>query len=224
MSVPATAGFLDERSAQVAAPAVQVAAAPASPRPALKGFGPAWASQLQASAKRVPLHIALRILRPPSESPEIVLDQGLKDLEVTWGAGASRLDVLSEFASANHLIMTLEGNRLVVVKNEAAAVAARQALASVFAVTTADRSVREVLARWARGAGWAHEPSHWTLDRDHPIQGAAGPEIFGTDFKTAARKLLSSTELTDRPVQPCFYLNKVVRVIPRAELCDRTQP
>lgn len=219
MSAPATAGFLDERS-----PSAQGAAANGSPRSALRGFGPAWAGQLQASAKNVPLHIALRILRPSSESPEIVIPEGLRDLGVTWSAGASRLDVLGEFATGNHLFMSLEGNRLVVTKNEAAALAARQALTSVFAVTTADRSVREVLARWARSAGWTHEPMHWTLDRDHPIQGDAGPEIFGADFKAASRKLLSSTELTDRPVQPCFYMNKVVRVIPRAELCDRTQP
>lgn len=91
-----------------------------------------------------------------------------------------------------------------------------------FAVTSADRSVREALSRWAKAAGWSHEPAHWALDRDFPIAAAAGPEIFGLDFKGAVRILLSSTDLTDRPVQPCFYTNHVVRVIPKAELCDKT--
>jgi len=91
-----------------------------------------------------------------------------------------------------------------------------------FAVSPADRSIREALSRWARAAGWVHEHAHWAVDKDFPVASGAGPEIFGPDFKGAVRVLLSSTELTDRPVQPCFYTNNVVRVIPRAELCDRT--
>lgn len=94
--------------------------------------------------------------------------------------------------------------------------------AAGFAVSPADRSIREALARWSRDSGWVHEPIHWTLDRDFPVAAAAGPELFGGEFKTAVRVLLSSTELTDRPVQPCFYTNRVVRVIPKAELCDKT--
>jgi hypothetical protein len=105
----------------------------------------------------------------------------------------------------------------------AAALVAIAAPAATFDVRAGDRSVREVLTRWAIGAGWLFEPQHWTLDKDHPIQGTAGADVFGGEFKTAVRRLLSSTELTDRPVQPCFYVNHVVRVIPKAELCDRTQ-
>ncbi|MEJ8837668.1 toxin co-regulated pilus biosynthesis Q family protein [Ramlibacter sp. AN1133] len=95
--------------------------------------------------------------------------------------------------------------------------------AIAFDVAGSDRSVREVLTRWARAAGWSHEPAHWTLDKDFPVEGTAGAEVFGADFKEAARRLLASTELTDRPVQPCFYTNRVVRVIPKAGLCDKTQ-
>lgn len=105
---------------------------------------------------------------------------------------------------------------------QAAGLAAAPA-AAVFEVKLKDRSLREVLARWARDAGWVHEPSHWTIDRDFPVEGAAGADVFGPDFKVAVRRLLASTELTDRPVQPCFYTNHVVRVIPKAELCDKTQ-
>jgi hypothetical protein len=221
-SSPAVAGFLDERSSAARS---TVASTPAEPE-VLSGFGQAWSGKLEASAQSVPLHLALRILRPASEVVEVLLPQDLSDLSVSWSAGAQRLAVLRDVATSNHLRMQLDGGKLTVRRSEAAAVAARPAPAPApaFEVTTGDRSVREVLARWARTAGWTHEPIHWALDRDHPIQGAAGAELFGGDFRSATRKLLASTELTDRPVQPCFYLNKVVRVIPRAELCDRTQP
>jgi hypothetical protein len=226
MSGSAMAGFLDERSPAARPPAARTAVEPA----VLSGFGQAWSGQLQASAQNVPLHLALRILRPASEVVEILIPQDLMDISVTWPAEADRLTVLREVATRNHLLMKLDDGKLTVVKSQAAAAAGKPAPApapaptQTFEVTAGDRSVREVLARWARTAGWTHEPVHWALDRDHPIQGAAGAELFGADFRSATRKLLSSTELTDRPVQPCFYLNKVVRVIPRAELCDRTQP
>lgn len=97
-----------------------------------------------------------------------------------------------------------------------------QAKTPVFDVRPNDQTIRDVLIRWSGYAGWVHKPEHWTLDRDFPIAGPADASMFGTDFKQATRKLLSSTELTDRPVQPCFYTNRVLRVIPKAELCDKT--
>jgi hypothetical protein len=127
----------------------------------------------------------------------------------------------AEFVDERTAVPDLAGSRAV---TEVVATAAPAAPAPPrFDVTADDRSVREVLARWARGANWTHQPQHWTLDKDHPIQGTAAPDVFGPEFKTAVRRLLSSTELTDRPVQPCFYVNNVVRVIPKSELCDRTQ-
>lgn len=92
----------------------------------------------------------------------------------------------------------------------------------VFEVTAKDVTVRDVLVRWSMAAGWTHSASHWTINRDFPIAGTADASVFGADFKEATRRLLSSTELTDRPVQPCFYTNKILRVVPKAELCDRT--
>lgn len=90
-----------------------------------------------------------------------------------------------------------------------------------FEVKASDRVLRETLGRWAKDAGWTHTAVHWALDRDHPIEAVADASQFGTDFKTAVRKLLATTENTDRPVQPCFYSNHVLRVIPKAEFCDR---
>ncbi len=90
-----------------------------------------------------------------------------------------------------------------------------------FDVRATDKTVREVLARWSQLAGWVHNADHWTLDRDLPVVGTADANVFGEDFRDAARLLLESTELTDRPAQPCFYSNRVLRVIPTSELCNR---
>jgi len=82
-----------------------------------------------------------------------------------------------------------------------------------------DATLRAVLARWAAEAGWSFEPQHWAVDADIPLAGSAD---FPADFKAAVRGLLASTELADRPVQPCFYANKVLRVVPFAQACDRS--
>lgn len=90
--------------------------------------------------------------------------------------------------------------------------------ASLFTISRKDRTIREALVAWAKRAGWTHEPEHWTLSFDLPVLSSAD---LGADFKTAVRALLSSTELTSTPLQPCFYSNNVLRVVPKAELCDK---
>lgn len=89
-----------------------------------------------------------------------------------------------------------------------------------FQVTPADGNVRRALARWAGLAGWTFEAEHWAVDVDIPLAGSAA---FGDAFRPAVRSLLAATELGDRPVQPCFYANQVLRVVPLAQRCDRTQ-
>lgn len=71
---------------------------------------------------------------------------------------------------------------------------------------------------WSKRAGWTHDPEHWTVPFDLPVLSSAD---LGTDFKGAVRSLLASTDLTNMPLQPCFYSNNVLRVVPKAELCDR---
>ncbi|HYG42756.1 MAG TPA: TcpQ domain-containing protein [Bordetella sp.] len=82
-----------------------------------------------------------------------------------------------------------------------------------------DTTLRAVLARWAAEAGWSFEPQHWAVDADIPLAGSAE---FPVDFKSAVRALLASSELADRPVQPCFYTNQVLRVVPLTQACDRS--
>lgn len=93
--------------------------------------------------------------------------------------------------------------------------------AQAYEATPADRTMREALRRWARSAGWTFEDEHWAVDVDIPLAGAAS---LGSDFRTAVRELVASTELSPRPLQPCFYSNRVLRIIPYAESCDRTTP
>jgi hypothetical protein len=89
-----------------------------------------------------------------------------------------------------------------------------------YAVSLADQNFRKVLKRWTNASGWMFEPEHWGVHRDIPV---SGNDAVMTDFKTAVRRLLKSTLLTELPVQPCFYSNKVLRVIPVSELCARTE-
>lgn len=102
---------------------------------------------------------------------------------------------------------------------EAPAVPAVSApVAQPFTVSRSDKTIREALVAWSRRAGWTHDTEHWTVPFDLPVLSSAD---LGTDFKGAVRALLASTDLTNMPLQPCFYSNKVLRVVPKAELCDR---
>ncbi len=87
-----------------------------------------------------------------------------------------------------------------------------------FDVGPADITMRQAIERWASIAGWTFSSEHWAVDVDIPLVGEAG---FQTDFKSAVRELLAATEMGDRPLQPCFYSNRVVRVVPYAQPCDR---
>ncbi|EHK64857.1 TcpQ domain-containing protein [Achromobacter arsenitoxydans] len=92
------------------------------------------------------------------------------------------------------------------------------AQASLYRAAPPDATLRAVLARWAIAAGWTFQPQHWAVDVDIPLSASAE---FSGDFKSAVRELLGSTELADRPLQPCFYGNRVLRVVPLAQSCSR---
>ena len=88
-----------------------------------------------------------------------------------------------------------------------------------YEVSPVDQNLRVALARWAQSAGWTFDTEHWAVDADIPIVGSAS---FQPKFKLAVQELVASTELADRPLQPCFYSNKVLRIVPYAQSCDRT--
>lgn len=88
----------------------------------------------------------------------------------------------------------------------------------IWKVSPVDRTIREALKSWAKTAGWSFEPEHWAVNVDIPITAQAS---FSGDFKSATRQLIGTTELSATPLQPCFYSNRVVRVVPINEMCDR---
>jgi hypothetical protein len=88
-----------------------------------------------------------------------------------------------------------------------------------FAVSHSDLHLRQALSRWAGLSGWRFEPEHWAVDIDIPLSASAR---FSDDFVSSVQALVASTELSDRPLQPCFYSNQVLRIVPVAEPCDRT--
>lgn len=87
-----------------------------------------------------------------------------------------------------------------------------------YSVSPADQTIRQALERWAREAGWSFSAEHWAVEVDIPLVGQAS---FDADFQAAVRALLEATEMGDRPLQPCFYSNRVLRVVPYAQPCDR---
>ena len=95
------------------------------------------------------------------------------------------------------------------------------AIPNIFKVSPANGTMRETLVQWARAAQWDFGPEHWAVDVDIPIVGSAQ---FKTPFEEAVRALVASSELGDRPLQPCFYSNRVLRVVPFAQPCDRARP
>lgn len=88
-----------------------------------------------------------------------------------------------------------------------------------FTVSHTDLHLRQALIRWAGLSGWRFESEHWAVDVDIPLSASAK---FSDDFVSSVQALLASTELSDRPLQPCFYSNQVLRIVPVAEPCDRT--
>lgn len=88
----------------------------------------------------------------------------------------------------------------------------------VWFVSSKDRTIREALKSWSNIASWTFEPEHWAVSVDIPITAGAP---FSGDFKTAVRQLIATTELGDTPLQPCFYTNRVVRVVPINQVCDQ---
>jgi len=88
----------------------------------------------------------------------------------------------------------------------------------IWEVSLADQTIRKTIEKWAASSGWIFNLEHWAVERDLPV---AAQTAFQGDFRGAVRSLLASTELTDLPLQPCFYNNSVLRVVHRAEMCDR---
>ncbi len=87
-----------------------------------------------------------------------------------------------------------------------------------WSVSPGDGNYRLLIEKWARDAGWTMAP--WEPDQDVQIEGA---DAFTGDFKTAVRRVLAATEMTDYSLKPCFYSNNLVRVVKLTTKCDPTK-
>lgn len=78
----------------------------------------------------------------------------------------------------------------------------------------ADNNMRQLIQRWSATVGWSLV---WGVDKDIPLD--SSDQVTG-DFKTAVRRLLASTSLSDITLKPCFYTNSVVRVVRETAKCN----
>ncbi len=149
-------------------------------------------------------------------------------VQVATTAPASRQQALASAvqvaAQASVPSLPVQAVAAASVPQTAAAVAAVAAVATepakpapTFSVRQRE-SIRETLARWSQDAGWTHLPEHYTVDFDIQILGSVEPY---TDFRAGVRALLATTSMTERPLQPCFYSNQVLRVVLRTQRCDQ---
>jgi len=90
---------------------------------------------------------------------------------------------------------------------------------SLYVIGSEDKNLRQALSRWSGLSGWRFQPEHWSVDVDIPLTATAS---FSDDFVDSVRSLIEATELSERPLQPCFYANQVLRIVPLTEACDRT--
>lgn len=78
----------------------------------------------------------------------------------------------------------------------------------------ADNNMRQLIQRWSGTVGWSLV---WSVDKDIPLD--SSDQTTG-DFRSAVRRLLASTSLSDITLKPCFYTNNVVRVVRETAKCN----
>lgn len=88
---------------------------------------------------------------------------------------------------------------------------------ALWRVTPSDGNLRLLIDRWSTVIGWK---AIWDVDRDIPIETT---DEKSNDFKSAVRRVLSSTELGDLQVKPCFYSNQVIRIVRKTTKCNPTE-
>jgi len=83
-----------------------------------------------------------------------------------------------------------------------------------------DLTVRQALGRWAAEENWTFGPDQWLVPWDIPIEASA--VFHGETFEAAVQVLAESIALTETPINTCFYGNRVLRVLPYNQSCNRT--
>lgn len=163
-----------------------------------------------------------QVLTYRRQSPYTVIDGHWPQLSFRAGrhqAFARRLSAQLKDTVPDHGVAA-ESNRSTPAASPEKHTSPVKAQAPVYAVTPDDQHLRLALLRWSGLSGWRFQPEHWGVDVDIPLSAGAS---FTDDFVTSVQALVAATELSDRPLQPCFYTNQVLRIVSASEPCDRTQ-
>ncbi|WP_083447287.1 toxin co-regulated pilus biosynthesis Q family protein [Achromobacter spanius] len=90
----------------------------------------------------------------------------------------------------------------------------------IWRISPQDGTVRQALARWASDANWTFGPDQWELNFDIPIQAPAEFEV--ASFREATQALSQAVAMSESPIRPCFYGNRVLRMVPFTRSCNRS--
>ena len=90
----------------------------------------------------------------------------------------------------------------------------------IWRISPQDGTVRQALVRWASDANWTFGPDQWELNFDIPIQAPAEFEV--ASFREATQALSQAVAMSESPIRPCFYGNRVLRMLPFTRSCNRS--
>lgn len=90
----------------------------------------------------------------------------------------------------------------------------------IWRISPQDGTVRQALVRWADDANWTFGPDQWELNFDIPIQAPAEFEV--DSFREATQALSQAVAMSESPIRPCFYGNRVLRMLPFTRSCNRS--
>lgn len=164
----------------------------------------------------------IKVINEAPQKPQIVSAKSLPAVGASSVVKVSPLPQI-KLISANNTInanpktANLAPAQPVVPVKVSAPIVKAQPVIPIWSLLPSDRTLREALKGWANLAGWTFEPEHWAAQVDIPVTAKAS---FSGDFKDATRQLIGTTELGETPLQPCFYSNRVVRVVPINQMCD----
>lgn len=182
--------------------------------PALIGFSPSWATPAQAGATNLPLHVALRVLRPAAEPEVPVMLQGVPpQIMVSWPEGAVRLAVVADIAAKNGLTLRNTPSGLLVfgagTPSRAEETSTQAAVPAgpgprKFEVRLQDVRLHVAMQRWAADTGVR---LRWDAERHVLI---SAPMVFeAPDALQAIGMALSTPGIANSayPLEVCAYPN-----------------
>lgn len=132
---------------------------------------------------------------------------------VNWKGGKEWPEVLKEILKTTPQILVeidLDAKAVSVrVKSEVAGALSAPEEKSLWDARTEDRTLKTVMMRWAKVAGWQ---LYWELPVDFPILASA--TVTGS-FEEAVEKVVKAMQGAQVPPKAIFYENRVLRITAR---------